>query len=276
MNGIKILAVLAFTSASVDSAAGDKIKVHGNDLVVNSPPGGAVLINGVDVLKELDSIATAAGDTRAMTDPPTSRPERSAHAGADASVAAKIKVLGNDLVVNAPLGGAVLINGVDVLKELERLQGEVAILAAAAAVTETTHTHTSTTHTSTTKTNTTTTITATSTTTTTTATATTTTTTTSTASTTTTTTTTVYEVEVEYLVVAGGGGGAGASGNYYGWGGGGAGGFLEGTVPINGTSVVTVGAGGAGCSNYCNGKNGKDSSIGAFVTAVGGGAGGRT
>ena len=77
MNGIKILAVLAFTSASVDSAAGDKIKVHGNDLVVNSPPGGAVLINGVDVLKELDSIATAAGDTRAMTDPPTSRPERS-------------------------------------------------------------------------------------------------------------------------------------------------------------------------------------------------------
>ena len=129
---IKILAVLAFTSASVDSAAGDKIKVHGNDLVVKSPPGGAVLINGVDVLKELDSIATA-GDTRAMTDPPTSRPERSAHAGADASVAAKIKVLGNDLVVNSPLGGAVLINGVDVLKELERLQGEVAILAAAAA-----------------------------------------------------------------------------------------------------------------------------------------------
>ena len=49
-------------------------------------------------------------------------------------------------IVNSPKGGAVLVNGVDVLQKLERMEKEMAILegqlAAAVAVTVTTHTHT--------------------------------------------------------------------------------------------------------------------------------------
>ena len=74
---------------------------------------------------------------------------------------------------------------------------------------------------------------------------------------------------VEYLVVAGGGAGAFV-------GGGGAGGLLQGVIPINtGSSItVTVGAGGTGVTGYGTGVQGANSVFGS-ITSAGGGAGGQ-
>ena len=60
---------------------------------------------------------------------------------------------------------------------------------------------------------------------------------------------------VEYLVVAGGGGGGGYNTNTFGTGGGGAGGLLTAAsfAVASGTALtVTVGAGGAGGSDFCS------------------------
>ena len=82
---------------------------------------------------------------------------------------------------------------------------------------------------------------------------------------------------IEYLVIAGGGGGAGAGYRNTRGGGGGAGGYLTGTgtLAINTSYLVTVGAGGAAgnaglSSNASSGLN----SVFSTLTAVGGGAGG--
>lgn len=75
--------------------------------------------------------------------------------------------------------------------------------------------------------------------------------------------------DVEHLVVAGGA--AGSSGNTSAPGGAGAGGVVNGTgtIPV-GTHAVTVGAGGTGIVSG-GGTKGSNSSIGALVTALGGG-----
>lgn len=82
--------------------------------------------------------------------------------------------------------------------------------------------------------------------------------------------------DVEYLVVAGGGGGGRRTNNHAG-GGGGGGGVLSGSVSISATQSITVGAGGTGAtSDYTSGQNGGNSTIGALVTALGGGGGSGT
>ena len=79
---------------------------------------------------------------------------------------------------------------------------------------------------------------------------------------------------VDHLLVAGGGGGGGGMG-----GGGGAGGYLEttGTTISAGQKTIVVGGGGVGGheeGSYQNrGRNGADTSVTGFTTAIGGGGG---
>jgi hypothetical protein len=93
-------------------------------------------------------------------------------------------------------------------------------------------------------------------------------TTTTTTSTTTTSTTTAAPLTVDYLIVAGGGGGGSRHA-----GGGGAGGYITGSLNINGSYSVIVGAGGNGTTGLGVGTNGNNSSV-FSITAHGGGAGG--
>jgi uncharacterized repeat protein (TIGR02543 family) len=81
--------------------------------------------------------------------------------------------------------------------------------------------------------------------------------------------------QIQYLVVAGGGGGAGGQASEHGGGGGGAGGLLTGTLNVSTSSLsVLVGAAGLGGIKNSRGSSGSNSSLGAGITAVGGGAGG--
>ncbi len=78
--------------------------------------------------------------------------------------------------------------------------------------------------------------------------------------------------DIEYLVVGGGGG---VKNDNRAVGGGGGGGVLTGSLTIPaGSHIITVGAGGAGgpaSSGATNGSKGEDSSLGSYVTAIGGG-----
>ena len=78
---------------------------------------------------------------------------------------------------------------------------------------------------------------------------------------------------IEYLVVAGGGGGGSINAATYSGSGGGAGGMLTGSL-ASANYNITVGAGGTAGTASANGGNGENSSIGSFVTAIGGGGGG--
>jgi hypothetical protein len=78
-----------------------------------------------------------------------------------------------------------------------------------------------------------------------------------------------FSETAEYLVVAGGGAGGG---NDCG-GGGGAGGLLSGSVTLNSSVSITVGAGGASANGQ--GGDGANSSIVSLVTTIGGGGGGK-
>jgi len=73
---------------------------------------------------------------------------------------------------------------------------------------------------------------------------------------------------VQYLVVAGGGGGGGGYG-----GGGGAGGYLSGSLIVNGIKTITVGAGGSGAGWSGGATSGSDSVFDTII-AKGGGHGG--
>lgn len=83
---------------------------------------------------------------------------------------------------------------------------------------------------------------------------------------------------MEYLLVAGGGGGGGSGGPYAdeGSGGGGAGGVITGTITVDQTIVVTVGAGGTGPASAGQGGKGGDSFVTGSNVAIGGGGGGFT
>ena len=81
--------------------------------------------------------------------------------------------------------------------------------------------------------------------------------------------------QLQYLVVAGGGGGGGGQASEHGGGGGGAGGVLSGTLTISTSTLsISVGAGGNGGAANSRGTSGANSSLGATITATGGGAGG--
>jgi hypothetical protein len=314
----------ATASRSSDDLAASIVVTPNNNLILTSPSTGTVLVDTVDVVGQLANLDVQFRERKSLelhTEPEQRAPplqatttgERIGRSDPLEGLGAQIYVHGKDLVVESPKEGAVLINGVDVLKELERLkvealalQAENVELKAQNAIclksTVATHTHTAAlTHTHTTvTTQTTTTVTATTITTTTTVT-----TTTATTATTSTVTTRAdiavsaaggdsvivdgdykihtftssgdFEVsyanaEVAYLVVGGGGGGGYAIG-----GGGGGGGFR--TASDFAVSVkayaITVGAGGKGGESGLNvvAEKGNDSTFGD-IKSVGGGGGG--
>jgi hypothetical protein len=158
------------TSGKKPSIAPSVSVNHDHDVLLTPSTAGAVIVDGMDVAQDLADldyeIASVTNRQRRGTDVRTrslssdggnvltynARQGRSGSKRQEAVQHAQIFVHGNDLIVNSPFGGSVLIDAVDVLKvqaqhkeELRLLKEELAALSAAAAVTVTTHTHTTTT-----------------------------------------------------------------------------------------------------------------------------------
>jgi hypothetical protein len=100
-----------------------------HDLVLTSSATGAVLVDGVDVVQELTDLEEHFKLALAVAATTADQPERrdvlpqQQHRGTrDADGGAAIFVLKDDLVVNSPNKGEVVIDGVYVLQELARLK----------------------------------------------------------------------------------------------------------------------------------------------------------
>jgi len=79
-------------------------------------------------------------------------------------------------------------------------------------------------------------------------------------------------ISVEYLVVAGGGGGARGEDLVRYSGGGGGGSHLSGTLQVSKLVSLTIGAGGAGATDFAAAPNGSNSNLGSVAATGGGGA----